>query len=103
MHYTETYDLKSDIWTFTDFDENGAVKVAIVTKTQTCFRTGKRPRTQVYSAVISSWTPTDARRNPIAATQTGPAITLGPTSMTTTGTMYAESNDATLNTSCGFF
>jgi hypothetical protein len=31
-HYTETYDPKSDAWTFTDFDEVGAVKAAIVTK-----------------------------------------------------------------------
>jgi len=31
-HYTETYDPKSDIWTFTTFDESGAVKVALVTK-----------------------------------------------------------------------
>ena len=31
-HYTETYDPKSDVWTFTDFDEVGAVKAAIVTK-----------------------------------------------------------------------
>src|SRR6266849_5529850 len=30
--YTETYDPKSDIWTFTTFDESGAVKVALVTK-----------------------------------------------------------------------
>ena len=31
-HFVETFDPKSNIWTFTDFDESGSVKAAIVTR-----------------------------------------------------------------------